>query len=91
MPTWGVRDEDREFFAHELESFVPNRVYDMGCHLSLPGPLPERSGALQCLDQRTDREGPARAAHSRDDRHNRVQDDAEMAELKDFFMQKGLL
>ena len=33
MPTWEVREEDRDFFVRELESFVPNRVYDMHSHL----------------------------------------------------------
>ena len=33
MPTWEVREEDREFFERELESFVPDRVYDMHAHL----------------------------------------------------------
>jgi glutamate-1-semialdehyde 2,1-aminomutase len=28
-----VRDEDREFFKRELNSFVPGRVYDMHAHL----------------------------------------------------------
>lgn len=31
--TWEVRDEDREFFGRELESFVPDRVYDVHAHL----------------------------------------------------------
>ena len=33
MPTWECRPEDREFFARELQSFVPARVYDMHAHL----------------------------------------------------------
>ncbi|MBM4084426.1 MAG: hypothetical protein FJ272_06525 [Planctomycetes bacterium] len=33
MPTWEVRAEDREFFDRELQSFVPDRVYDMHAHL----------------------------------------------------------
>ncbi|MCX6993522.1 MAG: amidohydrolase family protein [Kiritimatiellaeota bacterium] len=33
MPTWECRPEDREFFERELADFVPDRVYDMGCHL----------------------------------------------------------
>ena len=34
MPaTWQVRDEDQEFFVRELESFLPDRVYDMHAHL----------------------------------------------------------
>lgn len=33
MPTWEVRDEDREFFERELQSFVPDRVYDVHAHL----------------------------------------------------------
>jgi glutamate-1-semialdehyde 2,1-aminomutase len=31
--TWEVREEDRGFFERELESFVPDRVYDMHAHL----------------------------------------------------------
>jgi glutamate-1-semialdehyde 2,1-aminomutase len=31
--TWEVRDEDREFFAAELDDFVPDRVYDAHAHL----------------------------------------------------------
>ena len=31
--TWQVRDEDRAFFARELQTFVPDRVYDMHAHL----------------------------------------------------------
>ena len=33
MATWGVRDQDREFFERELQSFVPDRVYDAHAHL----------------------------------------------------------
>lgn len=33
MPTWEVREEDRDFFERELESFVPDRVYDVHAHL----------------------------------------------------------
>ena len=33
MPTWEVRPEDAEFFDRELESFVPDCVYDMHAHL----------------------------------------------------------
>ena len=31
--TWDYRECDREFFSRELESFVPDRVYDMHAHL----------------------------------------------------------
>jgi len=31
--TWKLRDEDRETFARELGSFVPERVYDVHAHL----------------------------------------------------------
>ena len=31
--TWEVREEDSEFFERELQSFVPDRVYDMHAHL----------------------------------------------------------
>jgi len=31
--TWELRDEDRELFARELDSFVPDRVYDVHAHL----------------------------------------------------------
>jgi glutamate-1-semialdehyde 2,1-aminomutase len=30
---WPVRDCDREFFARELDSFVPGRIFDSHCHL----------------------------------------------------------
>lgn len=34
MPiTWELRDEDREFFHRELDSFVPGKVYDVHAHL----------------------------------------------------------
>jgi len=34
MPTtWEHREEDREFFERELQSFVPDRIYDMHAHL----------------------------------------------------------
>jgi len=34
MPlTWELRDEDREFFQHELDGFVPDKVYDVHAHL----------------------------------------------------------
>ena len=33
MTTWEVRDEDAEFFSRELQSFVPDRVYDAHAHL----------------------------------------------------------
>ncbi len=40
---WQVREEDLEFFARELESFLPGRVFDAHCHLyrasDLRGPL----------------------------------------------------
>lgn len=31
--TWELRDCDRDFFRRELESFVPQKVYDMHAHL----------------------------------------------------------
>ena len=31
--TWQLRDYDREFFARELDSFVPQRVFDAHAHL----------------------------------------------------------
>ena len=31
--TWEYRPEDNEFFYRELESFVPDRIYDAHCHL----------------------------------------------------------
>jgi len=31
--TWELRDEDRETFARELDSFVPEKVYDVHAHL----------------------------------------------------------
>jgi len=31
--TWELRDYDQEFFARELEDFVPARVYDVHAHL----------------------------------------------------------
>jgi len=41
---WQVREEDLEFFAREIESFLPGRVFDAHCHLyrasDLRGPLP---------------------------------------------------
>jgi len=30
---WQVREEDLEFFARELESFLQGRVFDAHCHL----------------------------------------------------------
>jgi glutamate-1-semialdehyde 2,1-aminomutase len=34
MPkTWEVRDDDREFFAKELEGFVPEQIFDAHAHL----------------------------------------------------------
>jgi len=30
---WSVTDEDREFFAKHLDSFVPQRIFDAHCHL----------------------------------------------------------
>lgn len=30
---WAVRDEDREFFARELASFLPSRIFDAHCHI----------------------------------------------------------
>src|SRR6185369_13446583 len=36
--TWGAaRPIDREFFERELESFVPDKVFDAHAHVSLPG------------------------------------------------------
>ena len=32
-----IRDEDREFFERELDSFVPDRVFDAHAHLSAAG------------------------------------------------------
>ena len=29
----GVEDIDREFFARELDSFLPDRIYDAHAHL----------------------------------------------------------
>ena len=31
--TWGLRDYDDQFFARELDSFVPDRVFDAHAHL----------------------------------------------------------
>jgi glutamate-1-semialdehyde 2,1-aminomutase len=31
--TWALREQDREVFARELDSFVPPRVFDAHCHL----------------------------------------------------------
>src|SRR4051794_18220411 len=31
--TWELRDYDREFFARELDSFVPKKVFDAHAHL----------------------------------------------------------
>jgi len=31
--TWEYRPEDREFFYRELDSFVPDRVFDAHCHI----------------------------------------------------------
>ena len=34
MPkTWEIRDYDREFFAKELDDFVPERMFDAHAHL----------------------------------------------------------
>ena len=33
MTTWGVQDQDLDFFDRELQSFVPDRVYDVHAHL----------------------------------------------------------
>ncbi len=34
MPvTWEIRDYDREFFARELDSFVPEKIFDAHAHL----------------------------------------------------------
>src|SRR5271168_4724075 len=34
MPiTWELRDDDREFFAKELDSFVPEKIFDSHAHL----------------------------------------------------------
>jgi glutamate-1-semialdehyde 2,1-aminomutase len=30
---WPVLDEDREFFAAEIDSFLPDRIFDAHCHL----------------------------------------------------------
>ena len=32
-PTWEVRDYDREFFEKELDSFVPDKIFDAHAHL----------------------------------------------------------
>src|SRR5215831_3177823 len=41
---WPVRDEDLEFFALELDSFLPGRIFDAHCHIyraaDLRKPLP---------------------------------------------------
>lgn len=39
MPTWEVREEDREFFERELESFVPDREVH-GLHFPFPACFP---------------------------------------------------
>ena len=33
LTTWQLRDEDREFFSRHLDSFLPERIYDMHAHL----------------------------------------------------------
>ncbi len=33
-PPWNARDEDKEFFERELDSFVPDRVFDAHSHLA---------------------------------------------------------
>jgi predicted TIM-barrel fold metal-dependent hydrolase len=30
---WPIRDEDREFFAREVDTFLPDRIFDAHCHL----------------------------------------------------------
>ena len=35
-----MREEDREFWDRELESFVPDRLYDAHCHLWRENPWP---------------------------------------------------
>ena len=32
-PSWGLTDRDRQFFALELDDFVPDRLYDAHAHL----------------------------------------------------------
>jgi glutamate-1-semialdehyde 2,1-aminomutase len=33
IPSWELRDSDRELFARELQSFVPDRIFDAHAHL----------------------------------------------------------
>lgn len=33
MPTWELRDYDREFFDKELNAFIPDRIFDAHAHL----------------------------------------------------------
>ncbi len=51
-----LREEDLEMFERELDSFVPDKVYDAHCHLLVPGdpqPLwdacPEGVGHAECM------------------------------------------
>jgi glutamate-1-semialdehyde 2,1-aminomutase len=57
MPkTWEIRDYDREFFAKELDSFVPEKVFDAHAHLYElahwgPGSSVEKGPTIVSLEQ----------------------------------------
>src|SRR5580765_4126542 len=43
VPSWELRDADRELFERELESFVPDRIFDAHAHLYEKWYFPEGS------------------------------------------------
>jgi glutamate-1-semialdehyde 2,1-aminomutase len=53
--TWSCTDRDREFFQRELDSFIPDKVFDAHCHLwpegmLTGGPMPSSGGVAEFRD-----------------------------------------
>jgi glutamate-1-semialdehyde 2,1-aminomutase len=59
IPTWELRDSDRDLFERELEGFVPERVFDAHAHLYEKWYFPEGSAHRRNLTRAPERVGLA--------------------------------
>ena len=57
VPSWELRDADRELFERELESFVPDRIFDAHAHLYEKWYFPEGSAHRRNLQHAPDQCG----------------------------------
>ena len=63
IPSFELRDADREIFERELESFVPDRIFDAHAHLYEKAHFPEGSSHLHPLTHAPEKVGLAEFRH----------------------------